>query len=266
MSVDPPLKGPEGWAEHGLAATTYGFVAGNPVLLWDPDGNRPLKPENLALARTFIQNSRARSGASAPIVSDSQARHYRPNLEGRVRAVQSPFDGEAKGVATYEPLDDKGRPTGGMALLHSRGPNGGTKPSRHLEPPGYSREFAANDVPMELKHSRGHLTAKDKGGLGNDPRNMTQEFATANQKQGAYEGNKFEPSTFFLVSARTPIYLSENSTAPDGFLYEQFSCTALPKPIGREPWCTESAYVVVNGGDSESVEIEGFLVPRPPSP
>lgn len=38
LSVDPPLKGPGGLVEHGLAATPYGFVAGNPVVFWDPDG------------------------------------------------------------------------------------------------------------------------------------------------------------------------------------------------------------------------------------
>ena len=38
LSPDPPLKGPGGWPEQGFGATPYGFVAGNPVLLWDPDG------------------------------------------------------------------------------------------------------------------------------------------------------------------------------------------------------------------------------------
>jgi RHS repeat-associated protein len=41
LSVDPPLKAPGGLVEHGLAATPYGFVAGNPVLFWDPDGRDP---------------------------------------------------------------------------------------------------------------------------------------------------------------------------------------------------------------------------------
>ena len=42
LSVDPPLKGPGGLVEHGLAATPYGFVVGNPVLFWDPDGYDPV--------------------------------------------------------------------------------------------------------------------------------------------------------------------------------------------------------------------------------
>lgn len=41
LSVDPPLKGPGGLVEHGLMATPYGFVAGNPVMFWDPDGKQP---------------------------------------------------------------------------------------------------------------------------------------------------------------------------------------------------------------------------------
>lgn len=47
LSVDPPLKGPGGLVEHGLAATPYGFVAGNPVMFWDPDGRNPGLPHNL---------------------------------------------------------------------------------------------------------------------------------------------------------------------------------------------------------------------------
>lgn len=43
LSVDPPLKGPGGLVEHGLIATPYGFVAGNPVMFWDPDGTTPDK-------------------------------------------------------------------------------------------------------------------------------------------------------------------------------------------------------------------------------
>jgi len=40
-AADPPLRGPEGLMKHGLDASTYGFVAGNPVAFWDPDGNQP---------------------------------------------------------------------------------------------------------------------------------------------------------------------------------------------------------------------------------
>ncbi len=43
LSVDPPLKGPGGLVEHGTAATPYAFVAGNPVMFWDPDGSAPDK-------------------------------------------------------------------------------------------------------------------------------------------------------------------------------------------------------------------------------
>jgi RHS repeat-associated protein len=40
-AADPPLRHPAGLLDHGLNASTYGFVAGNPVGFWDPDGRDP---------------------------------------------------------------------------------------------------------------------------------------------------------------------------------------------------------------------------------
>ena len=59
LSPDPPLRGPAGLMEQGLGANPYGFVAGNPVAFWDPDGGHPYELIADAQERSVQVNGRA---------------------------------------------------------------------------------------------------------------------------------------------------------------------------------------------------------------
>lgn len=270
LSVDPPLKGPGGLVEHGLIATPYGFVAGNPVMLWDPDGKRPFNPVYFALAREFIRN--ARSKGYAPDASGEASSHYKPNLGVSVQEVRQLGTGRLVGLTTYEGLDAQGRPTGAMSLLfpkddaRSSMPSSisldGSRPKGDLNPPGFDKTKAKEDVTPPERHTKGHLSGVSDGGRGDEPRNMTTEFLTTNQRQSSFEHNKTSWRNAGLVlTSRTPIYLSDETKAPDGYLYERVSCFEFGSKS-----CSVHAYVVENGGKTRRAVIENsFLTPAPPT-
>lgn len=255
LSVDPPLKGPAGWAEHGLAATPFGFVAGNPVLLWDPDGREPLNPDNVSIATMHLTFVASRLAMDPGRFDSRKSAHYQPNLPPTLDVAL--WEGKREplvaGTITYGALDEKGRPTGTNSFRirpdksWSRRIVRGKDTDFDIKPPGLTPQY---ENPL-YTHTRGHLEPAKDGGSGAEARNLVTLYQKANSlaakriEAGLYSDR---PIAFVAI---TPIYLREESMIPEGVLYERI--TLEPTSDGWK--VREDAWLLINSTNPAVINI-----------
>ena len=96
----------------------------------------------------------------------SQSSSTVPKESGPSEFTAKELENKDKGWITYQPLDQKKRPTGADALLTKDMIATGSKANKDIKPPGFISGLSP------YGHSRGHLIGNQFGGSGNEKKNL----------------------------------------------------------------------------------------------
>jgi len=118
LSVDPPLRSPAHLESFGTSAAPHGFVQGNPIAYWDPDGKQQ--------DEWLLYSTEAEGGSCSPIHPICALGHL---LNTVVSVVGRIVDGDNVGdVLAQEVLEPVANALFGTRKAHAPGPDSKSEP------------------------------------------------------------------------------------------------------------------------------------------